>query len=109
VPTSPIPTAIHNGGTELIVTWDDKHVAIHTAHAVRLCCPCAACIDEMSGQPLLDPATVPTDVTVTSIALVGSYAVKIAFSDGHDTGIYTYELLRELGGGREAGTGNRES
>lgn len=109
MPATPIPTAIHNGGTELIITWDDTHVAMHTARAVRLQCPCAGCIDEMSGQPLLDPVTVPTDVTVTSIELVGSYAIKIAFSDGHDTGIYTYEALRELGGGGEAGSGKRES
>ena len=47
----------------------------------------------MTGRPLLNPATVPQDVRAERIALVGSYALKIGWSDGHDTGIYTYEWL----------------
>lgn len=108
VATAPIPTAIHNGGTELVITWDEKHIAMHAAHTLRLHCQCAACIDEMSGQPLLDPESVPTDVGIVSLSLVGSYAIKIAFSDGHDTGIYTYEALWELGRRREQGIENQE-
>jgi len=48
----------------------------------------------MTGRPLLDPSTVPDDVAASSIALVGSYAIRITWTDGHDTGIYTYEWLR---------------
>jgi ATP-binding protein involved in chromosome partitioning len=48
----------------------------------------------MSGRPLLDPATVPADVRPVSVALVGGYGVRIRWSDGHDTGIYTFEQLR---------------
>jgi ATP-binding protein involved in chromosome partitioning len=50
----------------------------------------------MTGRPLLDPATVPIDVAPLRIALVGAYAVRIDWSDGHSTGIYTYEYLRSL-------------
>lgn len=50
----------------------------------------------MTGRPLLDPTTVPQDVEAVSIRLVGSYAIRIDWSDGHSTGIYTYEQLAEL-------------
>lgn len=76
------------------MTWDADHVATYPARALRLACQCAACKEEMTGRPLLDPATVPDDVRADSIALVGGYAIRITWSDGHDTGIYTYEWLR---------------
>ena len=37
------------------------------------------------------------DVTITNITAVGSYAVRLTFSDGHDTGIYSWELLHDYG------------
>jgi DUF971 family protein len=46
-----------------------------------------------TGERLLDPATVPTDLTVTTMNLVGNYGVSIAFSDGHSTGIYRFREL----------------
>lgn len=50
----------------------------------------------MSGRPLLEPDTVPGDVRPLAITLVGAYAIRVAWSDGHDTGIYTYEWLRSV-------------
>lgn len=50
----------------------------------------------MTGRPLLDPATVPQDVEARSIELVGGYAIRIDWSDGHSTGIYPYEQLAAL-------------
>jgi ATP-binding protein involved in chromosome partitioning len=93
VSTAPPPTRIHRGESEIVVTWADDHVATFPARELRLACQCAACQEEMTGRPLLDPATVPQDVRAERIALVGSYAIKIGWSDGHDTGIYTYEWL----------------
>ena len=55
------------------------------------------CIHELTGQPLLDPATVPDDMTQGDVRLVGNYAIAIQFSDGHDTGIYTFDHLRRAG------------
>ena len=69
------------------------HTALYPARALRLACPCAACVDEMSGRALLDPASVATDVRPVSVALVGAYGLKVRWSDGHDTGIYTFERL----------------
>jgi DUF971 family protein len=50
----------------------------------------------MSGRPLLDPARVPADVRPLSVALVGAYGLRVNWSDGHGTGIYTFERLRAI-------------
>jgi ATP-binding protein involved in chromosome partitioning len=54
----------------------------------------------MSGRPLLDPAGVPSDIRPVTIALVGAYGLKVVWSDGHGTGIYTFAHLRSLPGRR---------
>ncbi len=91
-----IPQRIHRGGHEVVITWGDDHVGTYAARDLRLACQCAGCREEMTGRPLLDPATVPQDVEAASIQLVGSYAIRIDWSDGHGTGIYTYEQLAAL-------------
>jgi DUF971 family protein len=45
---------------------------------------------------LLDASTVPEDIRAEVVSLVGNYAIKVRWSDGHDTGIYTYEFLLSL-------------
>lgn len=91
-----IPQRIHRGGREVVITWDDDHVGTYAARDLRLACHCAGCREEMTGRPLLDAAAVPQDVEALSIQLVGSYAIRIDWSDGHRTGIYTYEQLAAL-------------
>jgi DUF971 family protein len=63
---------------------------------LRLACHCTTCRDELTGRELLDPASVPEDIHPAHVSLVGNYAIKIRWSDGHDTGIYTYEYLLSL-------------
>lgn len=89
----PVPLAIHRGEREVVITWAEDHRAAYPARYLRLRCHCAQCREEMSGRPLLDPATVPEDIRPLSIALMGSYAIRIDWSDGHDTGIYPFEYL----------------
>ena len=81
---------------ELGIQWDDGKITILGTRSLRLGCPCAACIDEFTGRPLLDPDKVPADVTVTTVDSVGRYGIQPSFSDGHRTGIYSYERLRAL-------------
>lgn len=88
------PQRIHRGAREIVITWADDHVGTYPARSLRLQCRCAVCQEEMTGRPLLDPDTVPDGVSAAAIALVGSYAIRITWTDGHDTGIYTYEWLR---------------
>lgn len=89
-----IPVAIKRLDNGLEIRWDEVgHAAFYPARQLRLACPCAGCIEEMTGRPLLDPATVPDDIGVQTLELVGAYALKIRWGDGHSTGIYTFSAL----------------
>jgi DUF971 family protein len=88
-----VPAAIRREADRLDITWSADHVGHYPARELRLACPCAACVDEMTGRPLLDPATVPEEVRAAGIQPVGAYGIKIQWSDGHGTGIYTYRFL----------------
>jgi ATP-binding protein involved in chromosome partitioning len=90
----PVPYAITRRDDGLLVEWDQAgHQALYPARALRLACPCAGCVEEMTGRPLLDPAAVPAEVRPASVALVGGYGLRVQWSDGHNTGIYTFERL----------------
>ena len=81
--------------TRVSLEWQDGHTTVYTTAELRRLCPCAHCVHELTGQALLDPNTVPDDLTHTDVRMVGSYAIALRFSDGHDTGIYPYPYLRE--------------
>lgn len=93
----PAPLEIgRSGAHDLKVIWGDGHVSVYPARALRLACPCAQCVDELSGERMLNPDTVRADVHPLKVGLVGRYAVHLAFSDGHGSGIYSFEKLRGL-------------
>lgn len=81
----------------LSVLWKDGRCDHYDVRDLRLVCPCAMCVDEMSGKRTLDPATIPMDVAPRMLASVGQYAISVTWSDGHSTGIYAFERLRHLG------------
>jgi DUF971 family protein len=83
------------GRSEITLVWEDEHRTVYKARDLRLRCRCAHCVEEMSGQPLLDPNKVPQDIVARHIELVGQYAINIKWSDGHETGIYHLRKLRE--------------
>jgi ATP-binding protein involved in chromosome partitioning len=94
-PTTAVGFAQRDART-LSVLWEDGRRDDFDVRDLRLACRCAACVEEMSGRPLLDPATIDPGVVPRSITAVGNYAVNISFSDGHATGIYAFEYLRGL-------------
>ena len=94
--THPVTVGPTEDGARLRIEWGDGHVSEYEPRYLRLQCRCAGCIDEMSGARLLDPRTVPEDVYPLSIRYVGRYALSFAWSDGHATGIYPFELLRAV-------------
>lgn len=95
--TTLAPKAIKQAGpSELGIDWNDGHASVYPVRLLRLNCRCANCVEEMSGRPMLDPASVPADVKPVVINPVGRYAIHITWSDNHTTGIYTYEHLRNL-------------
>jgi ATP-binding protein involved in chromosome partitioning len=89
----PIPHAIERRDDGILIEWDAGHQALYPARELRLACPCAGCVDEMSGRALLNPASVPAEVRPVSLGLVGAYGLQVQWSDGHGTGIYTFQRL----------------
>ena len=84
-------------GARLRIEWGDGAASELEPRALRLLCPCAGCVDEMTGMRTLREETVDQAVYPTAIHYVGRYALQFVWSDGHSTGIYTFEYLRELG------------
>jgi len=80
----------------LAITWSDGRQDRFDVVMLRRRCPCAACIDEWTRQKRLQPGDVAENVRPVRIDSVGSYALKIQFTDGHSTGIYTFQMLRQL-------------
>ena len=92
------PTAIQRRDDGILITWTGTEAPVLVpARPLRLACPCAECVEEMTGQQILDPARVPMDVRPAQLELVGSYALRVRWSDGHATGLYTWAKLREVG------------
>ena len=80
----------------LAITWTDGRTDNFDVVDLRRRCPCAVCIDEFTRAQRLRPEDVSDEVRPRHIESVGSYALRIQFSDGHSTGIYTFQMLRDL-------------
>jgi DUF971 family protein len=99
------PTALSrtNDG-KLQINWSDGQSRVYPVKELRDACPCATCREKRNAASS-EPAPLFTilkpeearPLTIAGMQPVGNYAYTIAFSDGHDTGIFTLELLRELG------------
>ena len=81
---------------ELKIVWEDEHETVLDFPTLRRSCPCAMCKDEWTGEPLIDPATVPDTMAATRADIVGNYALSFAFTDGHNTGIYSFDHFRRI-------------
>ncbi|MGB7213014.1 MAG: DUF971 domain-containing protein [Gemmatimonadales bacterium] len=95
------PYAITRQDDGIVIEWGPgRPPVMYPARALRLACPCAECVDEMSGRALLDPGRVSGEMRPVKLQLIGNYGLKIWWSDGHHTGIYTFDALeRGLGRG----------
>ncbi len=81
----------------LSILWEDGHRDDFDVRDLRLACQCALCISEMTGEKLLDPKTIRSDVSPRQILSIGNYAIQFDWSDGHNSGIYSFSPLRALG------------
>ena len=94
----PVGVDLQDSKQRLAVRWSDGSETATPYRELRLACRCALCVDELTGKPLLDPGTVPADVGVDTCEEAGLYGIRIGWTDGHSTGIYTWERLRSLAG-----------
>jgi len=103
---SPVPRTIARvAGGAVEITWSDDARTTHSPRQLRDACPCATCREQRAAPvpppprgllPVLRPEeTMP--LAITGMKPVGQYAYSIEFSDGHSSGIYTLDYLRELG------------
>jgi DUF971 family protein len=92
----PIPTEIRRLDVQAVrIVWADGHVSEYRNDYLRDRCPCAACRERPPRR--LPVVNEPREALYpVQIGLVGRYAVSIEWSDGHDTGIYSYQTLRAL-------------
>jgi DUF971 family protein len=102
----PQPTKLARAeGNKLVIDWSDGQRREYTFKELRDACPCATCREKRGETPTPAPknllpvlsAAETRPIAIAGMQPVGNYAYSIEFSDGHDTGIYTLELLQQLG------------
>lgn len=89
---------------ELLIQWSDGQARQYRAAELRAECPCATCRERRGAEqrrpstllPVLSPAEAQP-IHITVMKPVGNYAYNIEFSDGHNSGIFPFELLLSLG------------
>jgi DUF971 family protein len=97
------PASLQGTPQALTITWNDGIVHTLTWERLRSSCPCAHCKAKRAEPKPLFAVLKPEEaapVKATRMDPLGNYAYHIDFSDGHHSGIFSFELLRELGEGK---------
>ncbi|MEX2175349.1 MAG: DUF971 domain-containing protein [Pirellulaceae bacterium] len=94
----PPPTAIRRMPEEqaLLVSWPDGLERRLGLVALRAQCMCARCVDEITGERIVEIDGIDPAIQIADMQLVGNYALRIHWSDGHHQGLYTWRHLRQL-------------
>ena len=96
----PLPTQIATIGSEIAIAWDDGQESYISMEKLRAASPSAENTGETDFFGNKYGGTTQTHfpgVTVKGWQMVGGYAVQFHFSDGHSTGLYSYDMLKHLG------------
>ena len=90
-----LPLAVWQAADDALgILWGDGEKTYHGSFALRQACPCAGCVEEWTGKRMESLDAVPADVRPVTIHSVGRYALQPVWSDGHRTGLYSFEELR---------------
>jgi DUF971 family protein len=90
-------TGLKREGDHLRFTWSDGLMSTLSIRELRISCPCAFCVNEITGVRQVNPDDIPKDIGMKDMQPIGRYAYRILFDDGHDTGLFTLEELRSRG------------
>ncbi|MEK7727208.1 MAG: DUF971 domain-containing protein [candidate division KSB1 bacterium] len=80
----------------LVLEWDDGQKSKYALRNLRGSCRCAGCVDEITGARVVFPEHIPANIRALEARTIGRYALQFVWSDGHESGIYTFDYLREL-------------
>lgn len=90
----PTEISLHQASRKLELTFDDGTHGILSCEFLRVYSPSAEVRGHGSGQEILQ--TGKEEVNIENIEPVGNYAIRLIFSDGHDTGLYSWDYLHDL-------------
>lgn len=76
------------------IVWSDNTECSYRLSHLQAICPCAGCVDELTNRRIAK--SIQEDVKAVVIQSVGRYALRIRFTSGCSSGIYTFEMLRGL-------------
>jgi DUF971 family protein len=91
---SPVDITFRRAERRLELRWDDGRLTSCGYDELRARCPCALCRGHSPGE--VPPPVVPEGVEIAAVEPVGRYAIRLCWNDGHETGIYSYDLLLKL-------------
>jgi len=103
--TDPVDISVSPARREMRIVWQDRHESVYPFDLLRRECPCALCNDQRSKASasvgpsltvLSGPVLKAGEVQVKEASPVGRYAINFVWSDGHDSGIYSFDYLRSL-------------
>lgn len=94
----PLGIELSEDGRALRIEWSDGHTTTTDLRSLRWACPCAECSGEMGVAGRLATAQVlpPDEYELVGVQPIGRYALAPVWRSGHDKGLYTYQLLRNL-------------
>jgi DUF971 family protein len=87
------------------IDWKDRHHSEYPLAHLRDACPCASCTGAHGTEPQKSSYSVPAQdpfpmykavLKMLNVEQVGAYAMRIDWSDGHNTGIYSFDYLRHI-------------
>ena len=90
------PSVIRLEPDNLTILWKDGHASNYNYKYLRFECRCAQCINEWTRERVLSMQSIPNNIKAEDYLTLGNYAIQILWSDLHQSGIYSYTLLREL-------------
>ncbi len=80
-----------------IINWEDGKISRYPNRYLRSMCPCAQCVNETTGERMISIESIDPQVRLVSVSPVGRYALHFQWSDGHGTGLYSFDTLHKLG------------
>ena len=86
----------HQSDQILELAWSHESASRLPYVYIRGECPCATCRDEWTGARILQPNQIRSDLKLEGMEAIGNYAIRFVWSDGHSSGIFTWELLERL-------------